>query len=839
MDVDAALRWVDGLVQAKTGDRLSELQYVILEQVCKGRRYLDISESYGCTEGHAKDVGSDLWKLLSQVLGERVTKKNLRHILTQQLLQQQLMQQHLTQNKSVRPETHQWMEAADTGERDRECPIPTGSAGFVGRTEAIAYLDSLVKQGAKLIVIQGEGGLGKTTLAQQYLQQGLEGQELEPGFESGFEQTLELSMAKETQAIVAAERIVEEWLRQVFQEEPGLDFGITLARLKRHLRKARIGVLIDNLEPVLDAQGQFLPTHRNYVELLRILSDPQVKGVTLVTSRDRLCEPSVHAQHYKLPGLSLQAWQQYFSCQLIGQLKAHHPHSIKPLPPIHESTLSAMHHAYGGNAKAMGILAGAILTEYDGDLEAYWQQSHQDLLSPTDLKNLVDSQLERLQHQAPQAYQLFCRLGCYRYQAIPAVPLTGVLALLWDVPEAQKRSAIVALQNRSLIESHRGEYSLHPVLQAAAIALLQTTPAWQAAQTVAAEFWSASVDTIETSQDALRALEAFYHYLAIQDFAKAGRVILQSRHNQWKQHLPLGSTLYRMGLIQPLLSAIPTVIAHLQSEQSVDYGLNELYNILGDVYWITGQVQDAIHVQETALTLSTAALATLSHHAEHHRSRHYQTLLEIDSRLSIGLYSLDLWDLTRAAQYFQQVIVQTKGTNHDRWAEKAAVCLALTQSCLGNHKIAHQQADAIYQTTLRDRPSENRGSFAYFIQLLGQTYVNLTMFEVAQSLFERALSFSEASHYTQVKAKTLTGLAIMARHQGRYDEAIALHHQAIRLLEALGAKCDLAEAYYQCGITHQAIGDAQGGQLFQQAIALFEIMNAPLQIAKVQQRKGV
>jgi hypothetical protein len=127
---------------------------------------------------------------------------------------------------------------------------------------------------------------------------------------------------------------------------------VTLGRLKRQLHNRRIGVLIDNLEPALDQQGGLITSHRKYVELLRVLADARVQSVTLITSRDRLCEPELNVNHYRLPGLDQSAWQQFFSNRGLT---------------INSPTLQIMHRTYGGNAKAMGILCGSIQEDFDGD----------------------------------------------------------------------------------------------------------------------------------------------------------------------------------------------------------------------------------------------------------------------------------------------------------------------------------------------------------------------------------------------------------------------------------------------------------------------------------------
>ncbi len=58
----------------------------------------------------------------------------------------------------------------------------------------------------------------------------------------------------------------------------------------------------------------------------------------------------------------------------------------------------------------------------------------------------------------------------------------------------------------------------------------------------------------------------------------------------------------------------------------------------------------------------------------------------------------------------------------------------------------------------------------------------------------------------QAKAKMLNGLAEIHRQQTEYELALANHSEVIRILEKIGAKCDLAIAYLQLALTAQRIG---------------------------------
>ncbi len=790
MNVDQALLLVDEIISTKTEKRINDLQSAILKGAWEGKKYAIIAEEYGCTEGHAKDVGCLLWQLLSKLLGKKATKNNFRTIIQQYYLVKNNISQQLY--PLYREE----------------------SSKFLGRQNALSDLQNLVEEAHKIIVIQGEGGIGKTTLAQHFLAS------------RNFDLTLEVLMAKETHNIISVKSLVEEWFYKDLQEESGKEFGVTLGRLKRHLQTKYIGILIDNLEPALDKDGKFIFPHRDYVELLRILADTTVKSVTLITSRDRLCEADINLQHYRLSGLSLTAWEKYFNL-----------HQIK----TDSSCLATIHRIYGGNAKAMGIICGNIREDFNSSIKSYWQENCHDPLAETDLKNLIASQFERLKVLDYQAYILLCRLGCYRYQDIPRIPRSGLLYLLSDLEAKYRRRIIESLRNRSLVEFSQGNYWLHPAIQAEARLRLQSEnitfnnnnlvqdTSWQQVNRIIANFYTQKVKQINNVADGLTALEAYYHYIAIDDFEAAGQVILYSRDNQWGQYLTLGSSLYRLGLVQPIITAITQVIDYIQD---IKYR-SELNNILGDLYWITGKITQGILCQKATIA---AVIEPLQSSSLDEHSVYYFKMLQVDSLLSMGLYKIDLWELSEASKLFQQVINLAQYTKHHVWSEKASLCLALVESYQGETLKSAEVANTFYQLIVHEQNSQyNTGRFAYFIQILGQIFLNLCDINKAREIFTKAIAFSQESYYTQIKAKCLMGLAAVYRNTNKFTLACSLHQEAIEILDKIGAKCDLATAYYQWGLTLIVMKKHElCKQAYNQAIQLFQQIQAPLQVARVQ-----
>ncbi|NEQ72788.1 MAG: hypothetical protein F6K23_06720 [Okeania sp. SIO2C9] len=82
MDVQTLVELTDRLVFAKTGKHLDSLQREVLKSTLLGKKYPEIAEDSHRKYNHVKQVGSDLWQLLEDVLKEDdIKQSNVRSIL--------------------------------------------------------------------------------------------------------------------------------------------------------------------------------------------------------------------------------------------------------------------------------------------------------------------------------------------------------------------------------------------------------------------------------------------------------------------------------------------------------------------------------------------------------------------------------------------------------------------------------------------------------------------------------------------------------------------------------------------------------------------------------------
>jgi tetratricopeptide (TPR) repeat protein len=592
--------------------------------------------------------------------------------------------------------------------------------------------------------------------------------------------------------------LIEERLKQL-GEEPGREFGVSLDRLKRKLEAERIGVLIDNLEPALDGNGKFIEPHRRYVELLRVLANPEVQSVALITSRECLRESAVTVRHYLLDGLDVAAWQEFFNS-----------HNLETDNPA----LSAMHKAYGGNAKAMEILSSAIQQDYESNLEAYWQANQEYLLIERDLEDLVACQFNRLQQLDSDAYKLLCRMGCYRYQDVPTVPEEGLFCMLWDVLEAQRRRVVKSLRDRSLVEFKNGEYWLHPVIRAEAIARLRESEDWERANCTAAEFWKETTKNVTTSEEGLKSLEVCYHYVAIQDWEQASKVVLKNSENG----SGLLSKLRGFGYIQKSTEIINFLLSkpNLSNCSRV-----ELYAYLGDFYSIKGNLKEGINSYEEALKL---------------RPDNKSNILYIDTVGALAFLYMRFCKYSDSLNLFEDSISYAKQMDCQGNAFLAYIysCLSLIYKCINNEEKSLVNLTNAVKLQIHLEQSNRTWIKSYGLYTLGKSLAAHGYIDQANKMYNKLNEYAQEMSFELFKGFVIDGLAELELRKDKTEEAIAKYHQALLIFQKSGAEFHIAETYYHLGLAHQRLGKARVSSTnFQEAIHLFSQMEAPKQVEKV------
>jgi len=114
MNVEQALLILDTALEEKF---LNNVQELVFHQSWLGQTYLEMAENSGYNSNYIKDVGYKLWKLLSEVFEQEITKSNLRSVLRRQYVNQNTLQlQSVSERESLVDEEKNVADFVDASE---------------------------------------------------------------------------------------------------------------------------------------------------------------------------------------------------------------------------------------------------------------------------------------------------------------------------------------------------------------------------------------------------------------------------------------------------------------------------------------------------------------------------------------------------------------------------------------------------------------------------------------------------------------------------------------------------------------------------------------------------
>ncbi|MGL5083951.1 MAG: NB-ARC domain-containing protein [Microcoleaceae cyanobacterium] len=457
MNFEEALAIVDTAIFERTGKHLSDAQRAVLQGTWYRRKYHEIALEYRCTPEYLKqDVGPKLWRLLSDEIGEHVSKTNLRTVIERY----QGASSPKTSLLSAAPLTIHAGNTLIPGSSAKEsqsivipvaplAPQPrvdwgeaSAAATFCGRSQELVTLKQWVLQEhCQVIALLGMGGIGKTSLSVEFADQ----------VQNEFDCVIWRSLRNAPPLSELLEEII-----QFLTNDPDTPLPAELNRqisfLVKALKTFRCLVILDNAESILqegDRVGRYIPGCEDYGELLKRLGQTGHKSCLVITSREKPREIAASEGKYlKVRSLPM-AGLEVVDCQTLIQAKG-----IAGSPEQWQRLIEK----YAGNPLALKMVTTTIEDLFSGNLGEFLEQIQQGTAIFGDIRDLLEQQLGRL---SEFEQEIMYWLAINR-EAVSLAELRQ--DILSPVSSTDLIESLESLRRRSLIEKNSGGFTQQPVV---------------------------------------------------------------------------------------------------------------------------------------------------------------------------------------------------------------------------------------------------------------------------------------------------------------------------------------------------------------------------------------
>jgi WD40 repeat protein len=435
MTVEEALAALETILGKRS---LNDLQELIVRQSWEQKTYPEIAVSCGYDDGYVKYVGFQLWKMLSDALGERVSKNNFRSVL------RRWQSRHIGGGEGERGRggEEQLFSYSPTPPLPHS-PTPRFDWGeaidvsvFYGRANELATLERwIIQQRCRLVALLGIGGIGKTALSVKLAEQ----------VQDKFEYVIWRSLhnAPSLESLLAS--LIEFLSNQQEIDLPN-DASYRISRLLDYLRRSRCLIVLDNAETILCS-----PTTQEgcegYGELFKRIGESRHHSCLVLTSREKPKEVAAlegetfPVRSLQLPGLATAEGREILRGKgnLVGS----------------ESDWQTLIQSYAGNPLALKIVATTIRDLFDSNISNFISQG---TVVFGDIQTLIEQQFCQLSRLEAEI------MYCVAINREP-VPITELKAdLVAPILPSALLEALESLERKSLIEKGLARFTLQPVL---------------------------------------------------------------------------------------------------------------------------------------------------------------------------------------------------------------------------------------------------------------------------------------------------------------------------------------------------------------------------------------
>lgn len=351
---------MDGLVYQRTGKHLDDVQKGVVEGTYQGETYSEMGENNNFHTNHLSDVGGDLWKLLSEILGEDIKKSNFRSTIERIYIKSSQNQHicHVTgTNHSCNYSPQIVLSSKENNQQDSnfnqskssyyDLTLAPQIIKFYNReTELQTLYDWRFNQNTPLISVLGLSGMGKTALVKRFVDLNLEQFEVIIWKNLQFPQSLDL--------------LINDLLNTC-QQETQKTIQANLKQLFDIFTEKKCLIILDDVQNLFitgQLSGQYQPEYKDYQKFFKMITETIHQSNVILISQEQCAEINfLDPQLYPIKYLELLSLD---DIKILENTGLNHPDSWLHLIQLYE-----------GNPIYLKDVTSLIRDVYDGEVDDF------------------------------------------------------------------------------------------------------------------------------------------------------------------------------------------------------------------------------------------------------------------------------------------------------------------------------------------------------------------------------------------------------------------------------------------------------------------------------------